>query len=314
MTLSEQNSESFQLLSEGFRFDALADECAEFPVLSLAKQIGTLHERLLCLGRRSAMVSAVLDGEIRRISQVCRRFGLRLSAHVRRFEGERAYRRGCDYFYGVNGFGLRSEKIVKRLGLSLLKQSADLGHSDGQYRYGRCLLYGEGCQKDPRSGVDYLKRSAEQGNSWAEVEYGKCLLNGLVVERDVIRGFEYVRRSARQLNPRGQIVEGSCLESGIGIERDLVRAAECYRLSAEQGNPDGQYNLGRCLENGIGIKKDLAHAAQFYRICGVYRHSGSCQSIVIPPWVRLLDQGSFPDGKSLLSVAFESGSRVNCTS
>jgi TPR repeat protein len=57
-------------------------------------------------------------------------------------EGEQAYRRGCEYLYGTNGFGLRGEGIAKTLALSLLKQSADMGNSDRQYRYGRCLLRG----------------------------------------------------------------------------------------------------------------------------------------------------------------------------
>jgi TPR repeat protein len=105
------------------------------------------------------------------------------------FEGEQAYRRGCEYLYGTNGFGLRCEGIAKTLGLLFLKQSADMGHSDGQYRYGRCLGYGEGCAKDVTSGIEYLRQSAVQGNSWAEAEYGKCLLNDLR-DGQTIRGIE----------------------------------------------------------------------------------------------------------------------------
>jgi hypothetical protein len=81
----------------------------------------------------------------------------------RHFEGEQAYRRGCECFYGANGFGLRGEEMARTLGLSLLKQAAELGHSDGQYRYGRCLLLGEGCEKDAVSGVEYLRSQRNKG-------------------------------------------------------------------------------------------------------------------------------------------------------
>jgi TPR repeat protein len=201
--------------------------------------------------------------------------------------------------------------------LSLLKQSADLGHSDGQYRYGRCLLYGECCKPDPRSGTEYLRRSAEQGNPYAEAEYGKCLLDGLGVGRNSRLGIEYIRSSAGKLNPRGQALLGSCFENGIAIEKDVVRAVECYRLSADQGDSEGTYNFARCLENGIGLEKDLVHATEYYRLCGVYRHfrascSGPCRSIMIPSWVRVLEKGSFSgiDRRTLKSVTFEAGSRL----
>jgi hypothetical protein len=108
----------------------------------------------------------------------------------RTFDGEQAYRRGCECLYEANTFGPRGEEMARTLGLSLFKQSAELGNSDGQYRYGRCLLYGDGCEKDTISGVEYLKELAEQGNSWAEAEYGKCLLvpDRSGVARDIDRG------------------------------------------------------------------------------------------------------------------------------
>jgi TPR repeat protein len=297
-------------------------------------------------------------------------------------DAEETYRRGCEWFFGLPG-----EERAKTMGIRLLKQSAEMGHSDGQYRYGRWVLYGEkGCEKDPQSGTEYLRGSAEQGNSWGEAEYGNCLLVGLGVERDIAQGMKYVERSAGKSNPRGQALLGACLENGIGIEKnltravdyyrdsanqgnsdgecnfgrcleygigiekDLIRAADYYRLSAEQGNPTGQSNFGRCLEHGIGIEKDLIRAAGYYRLSadqgnstGQY-HFGRClehgigieidlnlsadfyclsaaqrdfygcfgspQSIVIPSWVRLLDQRSFSIRRSLGSVTFERGSRL----
>jgi hypothetical protein len=188
--ISEATFKAFRLVSAEFQFRALSEECAAFPIRSLMKRSNVLQERILCTKRKSAMIwktvrsvsrkMAFLKDEVRRLSELCRRFEGRLSDQMRVFEAERLYCRGCEYFCGTNGFGLRGQKeVTRRLGLSLLKRSADMGHSDGQYRYGWCLLHGEGCVKDEGSGVAYLKQSAEQGNSWAEAEHRRFLLDGL---------------------------------------------------------------------------------------------------------------------------------------
>jgi hypothetical protein len=74
--------------------------------------------------------------------------------------------------------------------------------------------------------------------------------------------------------------------------------------SADKGDWDGHCAFGRCLENGSGIGKGMARASDYYR------RFGSCDSIVIPSWVRLLDKRSFSDLKSLESVTFERASRL----
>jgi hypothetical protein len=51
------------------------------------------------------------------------------------FESEQEYRCGCEYLFGTNGFGLRSEEFLKAQGLLHLKCSADYGHVDAQYLY-----------------------------------------------------------------------------------------------------------------------------------------------------------------------------------
>jgi hypothetical protein len=241
--LSQEIWHSFRDLSEEFRFKTLAHECAEFPIRLLSMRVEALEKELLRI--------ASLEDKVRRLDD--------------RISGAQSYRRGCENFYGTDEFGFRGEGFSKTLGLSLLKRSADLGDSDGQFRYGRCLLSGEGGERDVDSGVEYLRQSAEEGNAWAEAEYGKCLLDGLGLRQDIGRGIKYVKRSAGKSNPRGMSYLGSCLENGIGIKRNLVRAAEYYRLSADQWNSEGQFNLGRCLENGIGIERNLVRAAELYR-------------------------------------------------
>jgi TPR repeat protein len=64
----------------------------------------------------------------------------RFSRQLRLFEAEQHYRRGCEYLYGMNGYGEGGEHLSKKLGLSELQLSADCGHADAQFRYGQCLF------------------------------------------------------------------------------------------------------------------------------------------------------------------------------
>jgi hypothetical protein len=349
MGISEETYKDLRLVSEEFRFEKLNAECTAFkastteaPMSALTKRVSAVEEQSLLVERGSEMVAqtvrslcdqvSFLQSEIRRLSAVCEsclkqnrldpsdiddnltsaaanrplssnqgrilnekiatiagyfeggsaksakwadvagtaakletartidvclsgfasgsgatsfdgssNVSIAIATQARRglFEGELAYRRSCEYLDGTNGL---DEETAKTLGLSFLKQSADLGHSDGQWRFGRCL------------------------------------------------------------------------EKGIGVEKDLVRAAEYYRLSAEQDNSSGQYHFGRCLENGIGIEKDMVRAAEYYRRSAeqedFYGRFGPCSSIEIPRWVVVLDERSFSDRKSLNSVVFETGSRL----
>jgi TPR repeat protein len=347
--LSKENCDSFRLLSEEFRFEALLAKCCDFPLEMsggcLAKRLSSLEERALTRERRAAKTNSLLrailtsieflEGEVQRLSgafenhekiaflvREVAKLDDRVSAHDRVFEREEAYRRGCECFYGF-----RSEEVGKQLGLSLLKGAADLGHADGQCRYGRCVLYGDGCKKDVVLAVEYLRKSAEQGNSAAQAEYGKCLLDGVGVERDVDGGIARVQSSAEGLNPLGQTFLGLCLEKGVGVEKDLGCAVEYHRFSAEQGNSTGQYNFGRCLEDGLGVAKNEARAVEWYRLSaeqgnsdGLY-HFGRCLEqglglekdlVRAAEYYRLSAEQGHPSGQSSFGRCLEKGIGVGC--
>jgi TPR repeat protein len=131
----------------------------------------------------------------------------RLSAERERYENgllatEQAYRRGCEYLFGANGFK-DGKRLSQHLGLLQLKRAADAGHADAQYEYGRCQRDGIGCEADCVRGAEYLRRSAEQGSSYAQTAFGRCLENGLGVVKDLDRAAEFYRLSAEQCNSSG---------------------------------------------------------------------------------------------------------------
>jgi TPR repeat protein len=110
------------------------------------------------------------------------------------------------------------------------KLSADQGNAEGQWRYGVCLLNGEGVEVDLRMAAHYFKLSADQGNAEGQWRYGACLLNG----------------------------------HGVGV--DFRMAAHYFKLCADQGNAEGQWRYGDCLLNGRGVGVDFRMAAHYLKL------------------------------------------------
>jgi hypothetical protein len=128
--------------------------------ISFERSVGIEMSKIRSLVKRNEL----LEREVARLSSLCSDFDRRLSSQAEVFKSEQLYRRGCDYFYGTNGYGEGGVKTSKTLGLSLLKASADAGHSDAQYRYGQCLRKWKSCVQDLVAAVRYLKKSADSHN------------------------------------------------------------------------------------------------------------------------------------------------------
>jgi TPR repeat protein len=189
----------------------------------------------------------------------------RLGELERNLEGEQAYRRGCEYYYGTNGYGLRGEDISKKFGVIELRRAADLGHADAQYVVGR-ILRASASADGLLLAARYMKQSADQGNSYGESGYARALYFGEGTARDPKLAFEYYQRSAAHENARGQNGCGYCLEEGTVRPRDLSGAAGFYKIAAEQENAGAMNNYGLCLRDGNGVQRDDAAAFKFFKL------------------------------------------------
>jgi hypothetical protein len=175
--------------------------------------------------------------------------------------GEQLYRQGREF---LSGDGSIRQNIS--LGLSLLKRSADLCHSDSAFRYGLIMRSGEICERNLDESAKYFKASADCGNSSAQHSYGICVRNGEGKEKDFIESARYFKMSADQGNSDGQNSYALCLQKGEGVERDLCEAAKYFKMSADQGNSEGQNAYALCLQKGEGIERDLCEAAKYFKM------------------------------------------------
>jgi TPR repeat protein len=263
-------------LAAEFGFDDLQNECSKyenlyFPNESIVERLQSQEERECAFEQRQSTFerdivilrdcNLLLEQEVRKFLTKISQIELNVIEQTQRIESESKYRCGCEYFFGTNGFGENGKELSRTLGLLELKSSADLGHTDAQYRIGDCLIFGKGCVQKLKEGVGYLRQSAESGNSFAMCQIGRCLENGWGIAKDSVAGFERIKRSAAAGNAVGQNSLGFALENGRGTAKDLRGAIENYKLSVEQENSWGQNNYGRCLADGIGTAADPAAGA-----------------------------------------------------
>jgi hypothetical protein len=187
ISVTRDNCQFFKALAEEFGDEELLRECNVFEaareavagrtpesaLAALVSRVTELEEWTVEQQRKMPQFEhkmPALEDQVRHAAQKFGEFDGVLKKQTELFEAEQAYRRGCEYFFGMNGFGVRGEELAKAQGLGLLKQAADLGHSDAQVRYGLCLIAGNGCAKDEKTGLGYLKKAADQGNELAKAE------------------------------------------------------------------------------------------------------------------------------------------------
>jgi hypothetical protein len=147
----------------------------------------------ICLDRRQA---ELYPTRIRSLEDI-------LTELTRSLKGEQMYRQGQAFFYGERDMA----KNVS-LGLSILKEAADMGHCDAAFAYGSAVQAGKVSDLKPEEATHYFGIAARGGNNVAQFRFGFCLANG------------------------------------IGIAKNATEAVKYYKLSADQGNANGQFRYG----------------------------------------------------------------------
>ena len=108
-----------------------------------------------------------------------------------------------------------------------LREAAEQGDADSQYRLGRALFR------------EYL----EQGNQAARGE-----------------AVRWLTEAATQGDVRAQFEVGIMHEKGQGVVQDYAEASRWLRKAAKQGQAVAMYRLGKMAEIGKGMPKDLIEA------------------------------------------------------
>jgi uncharacterized coiled-coil protein SlyX len=284
IVITPENVDSLRLLAEEFRLAALIEECDGFirdnpepepeqhdtderlmnHISRLQDQIADQEMVIESLSHKVSISETSvrqLTGLVHDLRNIVTELRMEIATEKRRFEAEVYYRRGCELLFGTNGY-FKSQTLA----ISWLKASADLNHSDSQYKFAKCIQDGLSSRKDVDLTAQYMKASADQHNSFGQSACSVLCRDGEGLERDYATAYRYARDSAEQGNSLGEANLGYCYANGIGVEKDPEKAAQYYRMSAEQGNPFGQLNYGYLLEIGSGVPRDVGAAVKYYKM------------------------------------------------
>ena len=104
--------------------------------------------------------------------------------------------------------------------------------------------------------MGWLKEAAQAGLAQAQYRLGKMLYQGDFVPKDVAQAIEWLRKAAIQGHPYAQYALGQFFLSGEDVPRDPQTASKWFREASNQGNQYAEQALARMdsSTNGIPIQ------------------------------------------------------------
>ncbi|HHI76044.1 MAG TPA: sel1 repeat family protein [Gammaproteobacteria bacterium] len=148
--------------------------------------------------------------------------------------------------------------------LAALRQAAEAGDAEAQYRLGMLYGNGEGVALDHARAEHWFSQAARQGHEQALLTLAWMYATGAGVEMDERRARELYLLAADHGSARAQYLVATMYRFGQhGVERDMARAIHYYQQAAERGEPSAQFALGKLLMEGKQVPRDDVVALQW---------------------------------------------------
>ena len=111
--------------------------------------------------------------------------------------------------------------------------------------------------ESPRVAYQKLREAAEAGDADAQFRLAQMLFNGPEALRDESKALEWLTRAAEQGNADAQFALGMMYERGRGVARDLRAARSWFERAAASGHEGAQRSLSRQSERPAGRLRAL---------------------------------------------------------
>ena len=173
------------------------------------------------------------------------------------------------YIPAVNHYGeilLMGRADIDRndiLGFSRFEYCYKQGYVRSGINLGYCLIYGVGCEADPKRGIEILTKYSDEGYAEAQYNLGKAYFDGIGVERDVIRANYYLQLATENGQLFAAKMLGDCYYDGIGVPMDHATAFKYYRIAADLGNTEAGELATHCYIYGDGVQPDYKEAMSY---------------------------------------------------
>jgi localization factor PodJL len=119
---------------------------------------------------------------------------------------------------------------------------------------------------DPARAAPMVRATAEIGVAEGQVRFGRMLLEGQGVPANPRTAFGWFSRAGEQDSVEGWNMLGRCYENGWGVAPDFAEAARWFAKAAALGLSDSQFNLAVLYERGDGVPQSLLDAYKWYAI------------------------------------------------
>jgi TPR repeat protein len=141
--------------------------------------------------------------------------------------------------------------------IEALKQEAEQGDAEAQFKLGWRYAIGDGVSEDTVEGVKWFRKGANQGNVGAQILLGKCYDGGIGIEQDHLLATKWYQKAANQGHPMAEYRIGIAYYAGVyGLPENVEEAFSWLRKAAEKGLPEAQSTLGKFYaldQDGSGL-------------------------------------------------------------
>ena len=202
----------------------------------------------------------------RRRTKVVRRSRKNLRRTVKRKSLAKGRRRPTRRYSRVQRGGLIPEDFKK------LKDDANEGHADAQYRLGEIYANGKGISTNYINALKWYKSAADKEHAIAQYKLGIMSEKGLGVAKDDTEAARWYQLAAAQGYAPAQYNLGYMYENGLGVAQNDAEAAQWYQLAAAQEHAAAEFNLGKMYEEGRGVTQNYAKAVRLWRLAAKKIH------------------------------------------
>lgn len=190
--------------------------------------------------------------------------------------------------------------IVKNT-IQILKEKADDGDAESQYRYGCLLKEGTEIEQDLEGAAHYFKLSSDQSYLDGIIAYATCLKDGDGVEKNETEAinlmkslvdkniteaqiilanwyaemrprkyglaYELYKKADEKDYPDASALIGILMEKKkLGVNPSNDEIVQYYKKACRLGSSAGIYHMATCYHYGIGVDKNIKEAIRLYTI------------------------------------------------
>ena len=163
-----------------------------------------------------------------------------------------------------------------------LREKAEKGDRDSQFRYGRLFYRGQGVKRDLREAAKWFEQAATRELPEAQYRLAAMYETGSGLDQNMVKAAEWYQKAADQGLSRAEYALGGFYAGGLGgFERDFKKAAIWYQKAAIKGNTSAQYDLGALYYNGNGVEKNYPEAYFWFAVAIKAGYGGYTMSLPV---------------------------------